>query len=278
MRGARKGCRRSGRGRAGRGGRSSTGRAGLESRLRARRRSLPNANRRLLGGCIGPVGGRDLAVASRNRRGCSRFQILVRRLSRSRGSVRRAVHPGSCPRRCVPDSGAESGTPASAASSYRGGDAHASQAPAGTQKRRRPTHPHQPPQGHAITAGQTLKHQHRTHPHQPNTPHADIHHPTRTGYVSSPQVNTTKRAHQHSSTTPPTQRKRETRRSPHANTAINPTITAVSTHGSHDGTNRSENTTKAQVTSVRTHTTPKATRSPHQAHCAALPYVVTHAP
>ncbi|UUE28500.1 hypothetical protein LRQ08_31705 (plasmid) [Rhodococcus qingshengii] len=39
--------------------------------------------------------------------------------------------------------------------------------------------------------------------------------------MSSPQVNTTKRAHQHTPTTPPTQRERETRRSPHANTAIN---------------------------------------------------------
>ena len=76
----------------------------------------------------------------------------------------------------------------------------------------------------------------------------------------------------------PPQCERETRRSPYASTAINPTITTVSAHGSHDGTDRSENSTKAQVTSVRTHTTPKATRSNHRAHCAALPYVVTHAP
>jgi hypothetical protein len=57
-------------------------------------------------------------------------------------------------------------------------------------------------------------------------------------------------------------REGKARRSRYASTAITPTITTVSTHRSRNGTNRSENTTKAQVTSVRTHPPQKRHEAP----------------
>src|SRR3972149_5186740 len=67
--------------------------------------------------------------------------------------------------------------------------------PAGTQKRRRPTHPQQPPQGHAITAGQTPNTKSPHTNQTPPTPTSTTQHDPRD--VSSPQVKSAKQASKH---------------------------------------------------------------------------------